>query len=463
MVCKTSRKDAALWSRFLSRVIILILLSATACSPGSQSSEEETSSPPSRRTDIASNAKTGPDTLQEKGNRPVDEEEPGKKYRTHMFDPNLTTEQRKIVRELEAIGYISSTTETGTVSGVTSHDRAQSFSGLNFYTSGHAPEAILMDMDGQVLHTWSYEFRKIWPDYPVSRLKFTRYWRRAYLFENGDILAIFEGLGIIKLDRDSNLIWANPGRAHHDLEVMPDGDIYVLTREAHMMPHLREDTPILEDFISVLGPDGTEKQRISLIRSFENSPYQDWLLDSLKSGRGDIFHTNTVAVLDGRIAGVLPSFRKGNVLTSMRENDTIAVIDLEQEQVVWAKKGYFHRQHDPKILENGNLLLFDNVWQPNASRVVEFDPVSMDPQWEYRGSPPTSFYSYIGGLSERLPNGNTLIIESTKGRALEVTPEGIIVWEFYNPNLTGRNSEYRATLFDMVRLRPDFPISWSGE
>src|SRR5258706_14516162 len=37
------------------------------------------------------------------------------------------------------------------------------------------------------------------------------------------------------------------------------------------------------------------------------------------------------------------------------------------------------------------------------------------------------------GNAQRLPNGNTLITESSFGRFFEVTKEGEIVWEYVNP------------------------------
>jgi hypothetical protein len=37
------------------------------------------------------------------------------------------------------------------------------------------------------------------------------------------------------------------------------------------------------------------------------------------------------------------------------------------------------------------------------------------------------------GYAQRLPNGNTLITESSFGRFFEVTKEGEIVWEYVNP------------------------------
>jgi hypothetical protein len=317
-----------------------------------------------------------------------------------------------------------------------------------------------MDMEGRVLHRWSYGFWDIWPDFPFRRARNTRYWRRAHLFENGDILAIYEGIGIIKLDKDSNLIWARLVRAHHDLDVMSNGDICVLTRKARIVPHLHPRNPVLEDFISILGPGGKEKKRVSLLTCCENSQYADTLLRDRRL-HGDIFHTNTVQVLDGRIADLLPAFARGNVLTCLRHLDAIAVVDLEQEKLVWVYQGAFSQPHDPKVLENGNLLLFDNRGQDGQSGVMEFDPVSKEMKWLYRGTPEAPFYSRTCGTADRLPNGNTLITESDNGRAFEVTPDKTIVWEFYNPHRAGENDEFIATLFELVRLEPDFPIDWA--
>jgi len=392
-----------------------------------------------------------------------EEEIPGRwrKLRPQRVDKNLSEEQRERIAQLEAIGYLSGSVEAPALAGVTLHDRERAYQGLNFYTSGHAPEAVLMDMDGRVLHRWRHDFLDIWPDYPKAWLHTgAGFWRRAYLYENGDILAIFEGMGIIKLDKDSNLLWASPVRAHHDLEVTPEGDIYVLTRKASVVPRIDPEKPILEDFISILDADGKEKKRVSLLESLEHSEFRDF--GNTEPGMmGDLFHTNTLALLDGRIAHELPAFAAGNVLTSLLVPDVIAVVDLEQEKVVWALKGSFKKQHDPKILASGHLLLFDNLGQRLRSRVLEFDPARPDDLvWEYVGSQEHPFFSFNCGTAERLPNGDTLITESDGGRAFEVTPEKEIVWEFYNPHRSGDDQELIATLFEVVRLPPDFPTDW---
>jgi len=297
-------------------------------------------------------------------------------FRTHKFDSHLTDEQRRLLEKLESIGYLSGSREAPALANVTIHDKNRACSGLNFFTSGHGPYAHLMDIAGNVLHEWYYPFEDVWPDYPLSEdAPGTQFWRRAYLYENGDILVIYEGLGIVRLDKDSNLIWANPNRAHHDLEVLANGDIYVVTREAGILPRVDPVKPVLEDFISVLDRDGNEKRRVSLLECFENSGRFDRVYANRASRVGDIFHTNTVEVLDGRIAERVPAFRAGNVLTSMRALNAIAVVDMDKEEVVWAKRGNFRRQHDPKILVNGHLLLFDNDRRgPRQSWIQEYNP-----------------------------------------------------------------------------------------
>ena len=43
--------------------------------------------------------------------------------------------------------------------------------------------------------------------------------------------------------------------------------------------------------------------------------------------------------------------RAGEVLVSLRNVDTIAVVDLESEAVTWAITGMWRRQHYPKLLD----------------------------------------------------------------------------------------------------------------
>ena len=99
------------------------------------------------------------------------------------------------------------------------------------------------------------------------------------------------------------------------------------------------------------------------------------------------------------------------------------VIDPAQEAVVWALSGLWLGQHQPTLLPDGNLLVFDNKGHDGRSKVVEIDPTTQRVVWEFADGPDTPFYSATCGTGQRLANGNTLITESDNGRALELAAE----------------------------------------
>jgi hypothetical protein len=351
---------------------------------------------------------------------------------------------------------------------VTVHEPG-AWEGLNFYTSGHAPEAVLADMDGRILHRWGYSLRKLRPELyrdPATRDQIRRieYFRRARLLPDGSVLAIYEGLGVVKLDLDSRPVWSYEGGAHHDLDLAPDGTIWVLDREGKEIPRLGREGAVLEDQVTVLDPEtGGVRRKISILEAFERSEHAA-LLERMPP-RPDVLHTNTLEILDGRLATGPdgdPAFRAGNLLISVLELDALAVLDPEREEVVWARTGIWRKQHQPTILADGNLLLFDNTGPlregvEERSRVLELDPRTMEVLWSFGGDRETDFFSRTLGSSQRLPNGNTLITESENGRALEVNRAGEVVWEFRSPHRAGDEDELVAVLFEMERLPADYP------
>src|SRR3546814_13193077 len=67
------------------------------------------------------------------------------------------------------------------------------------------------------------------------------YWRKARLLPDGGLLAIFVvtgdtpwGYGMVKLDKDSNVIWSYLGQTHHDFDMGADGRIYAQIGRAHV-------------------------------------------------------------------------------------------------------------------------------------------------------------------------------------------------------------------------------------
>lgn len=265
----------------------------------------------------------------------------------------------------------------------------------------------------------------------------------------------------MKLDRNSNVLWRYGGRAHHDIFLPGDGSIYILTREERRIPEVNDKEPVLEDFVVVLGPDGTERRKVSVYRAVKDSPYAT-LLEGMRR-KGDLFHTNSVEMLDGRFPQGAPGFARGRVLVSIHSLHTIGVIDLDTARMTWALTGSWRFQHQPTLLDNGHILLFDNLGSPGRSSVLEIDPRTERVDWTYQADKSEEFSTFSCGTAQRLPNGNTLITESDNGRASEVTRQKETVWEYPNPQRAGPQKELIATLFEVVRLPSDFAAGWLGK
>jgi hypothetical protein len=339
--------------------------------------------------------------------------------------------------------------------GVTINKRGKTYAGYTLYTSGHAQKAFLISMDGTMVHEWGIPIRQIWEDKTREpRPDGYVVWEYAYMYPNGDLLAIIVGMGdtpwgyaLVKMDKDSNVIWKYFDHFHHHLDVADDGRIYVLANKIRNnvikgYEHLRP--PRIDDYVVVLSPDGKLLKKVSILDALLRGPYGRMM----RAGpawniKADFLHTNSVEVITPTEASKLPFAKPGQVLLSLRDIDTIAVLDLDKEEVVWALEGPWHRQHDADMLPNGHVLLFDNWghYPPGGgSEVVEFVPEPLDMLWSYSGDKQHFFESGIRSGQQRLPNGNTLIIESDGGRLIEVTRKGEVVWEYINPVRGGKGN-----------------------
>lgn len=357
----------------------------------------------------------------------------------------------EVLDQLGALGYVNARLPAGQESGVVLYDSTRAQPGVNLVVSGHGREAILMDMKGQTLHTWARN--------PGEGQDAEGFWRRARLLDGGDLLAVRDGESLVRLDRDSKLIWEIVGQFHHDIDVTDDGRIYTLDRRTS---HLG-GRDIIDDQVVQFDLQGHELGRVSVLRSLENSRYSP-VLDTvpyLVEYADDVFHTNTLEIIDGRRAGQHPAMVSGNALVSVRNLNLVGIIDLDQSKFVWALFHGWKWQHQPTLLDNGNILLFDNRGGDRGrSRVVEFDPLTQLVAWEYDEDDGPRFDSLAMGSAQRLQNDNTLVTLSDEGRVIEVTKEGQIVWEWQSPHRSGENGELQTIVCELVRLEASEIEGW---
>jgi hypothetical protein len=220
--------------------------------------------------------------------------------------------------------------------------------------------------------------------------------------------------------------------AHHDLAVLPSGDIVVLTRKAQVVPAIDDETPVLEDFISILGPDGRrEVAPLSLLEALDRSPFQA-LWQDVRARAAATSCTRTRSTCSTRTAAdAVPAFRAGNLLVSSRALSFLAVVDpVRAARSSGRCRARSAGQHDPRLLPNGHLLLFDNCGRGEASTVVELDPAKRP---HAVGVPRHGRVAVLLAFLRdgRAPGEREHADHRVgRGRAFEVTPAGEIVWEF---------------------------------
>jgi hypothetical protein len=215
---------------------------------------------------------------------------------------------------------------------------------------------------------------------------------------------------------------------------------------------------------------------------------------------GDWMHVNSISTLgpnrwyDGGDA----RFHPDNIIWDGRETNITAITDRKTGKIVWQvgpdftataalrKMGQQVGQHHAHLIPRGlpgegNILVFDNGGQagygaPNPgaptgggnarrdfSRVIEYDPATLEVVWQY---PPQDrrrlrsgdgyFYSGFMSSAQRLPNGNTLITEGSDGRIFEVTRELEIVWEYLSPYSFRNRNRRTNQIYRAYRV----PYAW---
>ena len=351
--------------------------------------------------------------------QPVATDPPGRWY------PEAEAER---IAQLQALGYLGATEPAPPVSGVTVQT-ARAGDGVNLLSSGHAPYAALVAMDGTVLHQWARAFSDSFPGRPeLADHRSAGSWRHVTLLPDGGLLAIHEGIGLVRLGQDSRLIWAVPNRAHHDL-VVHDGRVFVLTRALHRRG---EGLPVLEDFVAELSlATGERVRRFSVLRAVAASDRPQWAEPAVDSG--DVLHTNSLWRLTATQAQLHPAWSEGDWLLGSRVHGFVAVMAQDTGALVWSTTGPWRRQHDVQLDADGQLWLFDNQGSGEGrSRVLALDPHGQQVlgQWDRGGA----LYSEVLGAVQPLPDGQLLVTESTRGRAWQVDRgTGEVVWAYTNP------------------------------
>jgi hypothetical protein len=338
--------------------------------------------------------------------------------------------------------------------GLTAWDPSKTFDGYTVFAPNRGQIAVVIDMDGNVVKTWDIttedDQASVW---------------NASALDNGNLFImvtrasqdappfVFKGGTIMELDWDGNEVWRfdDPDQ-HHDAKLLPNGNLLLLRTER-----------LPDAFASSVpgGLPGTEG---------EHGMWADWAVETTLDGEvvwewhaQDHLDPNEYPIAlpnardewtHGNSVDQLPN---GDLLISFRNIDTVAIVDRASGNVRWELRApAIAQQHNAQVLENGNVLIFDNgAHRANGSvpysRILEIDVENPEePVWVYQDPFLMNFFSPFISGAQRLANGNTLIAEGNFGRIFEVTAESELVWEYINPFIAtdavlgANNAVYRA-------------------
>lgn len=361
------------------------------------------------------------------------------------------------------------------------------------------PYARLIDRAGTEVHSWSNDAAQ--PPVEDDPPSFLRGWNHVEVDADGSLYAMVPLRALLKLDKESNLLWQADISAHHDLKIA-GGEVYVLTESPRRITLDGRSYVILDNAVTVLDRSGRRTRDVSLYDVVNTDPaiaahIRDQvlakhaelqrgvhapgtgvhapgtgvdaaevtellasathsgpltralqLLRQLPGSPCDVLHTNAVELLDAHPAALWDS---GHVLVSLRNLDLVAVVDLDAPRVMWSwGEGELSGQHQPSALPSGNLLVFDNGMTVGRSRVLEVDPATRTIAWEYLADSPGAFFSALASGCERLPGGNVLVTDAQAGRVFEVTRDKRIAWEWTTAKLSSSSRTSRVTLYRMA-------------
>ena len=349
------------------------------------------------------------------------------------------------LERLDALGYLdwAEAPAERDADGVVLHDAGRSQPGANLVTYPALRRAELLDADGRLLRHWEGRGH--------------RRWERARLLPAGDLLVVVRRpAGLVRLAPDGGVVWETDLPLHHDVRILNDGRLATLTSRRLEVPEIHPG-PVWDNGVALLSPEGALLEERSLLDVLASHPERLPVVTAgieEKEGKPlDLFHANYLDWIEApRAPGADPRFAPGTVLATLRHQDAVVLFDWRSGELLWSwGRGQLRRPHDASVLEDGNVLIFDNQTGADASRIVEVDPRTDRIVWEYRAPDPADFYTGTRGTVQRLANGNTLIAESNAGRGFEVTPQAEVVWEYLAP----RNADGHRPAFRLERVPLD--------
>jgi len=326
----------------------------------------------------------------------------------------------------------------------------------------------LYNEKGSLQHSWHIDYKVITHRNSIGLFIIPQ----AFAIEkDGCIIFAIAGKYLVKLDKNSRLVWKKKGVYHHNISKADDGTYWTWLGENTAYDHYNY-------MVNFDSKDGSVIQKIGLVEDiirqsgnlarlfyvtanypfnhFDEDPY-----DSLNLSPQDFFHPNDVEPLPEVLAPKFPMFEAGDLLISFRNINLIMIIDRATYKIKWWKRGPWFGQHDPDFTKEGKISVYNNNSARAWSEIISIDPNNMHFEVDI-GKNDFFFKADLLGKHQRLPNGNILITIPSKGQAVIVSESGDKVAEFNN--VVDGGDRINAILTNAIYISPSyFSFDLSGK
>lgn len=382
--------------------------------------------------------------------------------------------------------------------GVFTHDTTRAYKGYTLLAPIPSTMTYLIDNDGQVVNVWK-------ANNPTGQV--------AMLLDDGTLLRtaapqsqFMQGGGaggMVELySWSGELLWqythlSATARQHHDVEILPNGNILMLVWESHSKAEalaqgrdanrLTENALWSERVIEVkrTGPTSGE-----VVWSWSSWDHMIQDVDPSKPNYGVVAnHPERIDINAGgtrsdwlHVNSVRYNAKRDEVMISIHNLNEIWIISRKTGDIMYrygnpinyklgtVQNQVLFGQHDARWLTDSRVMIFNNGmgrFGGNGSSVDEIDlPFNEDGTYRREPAsafaPATPFVAYPKTISTRffaqnisgatrLPNGNTLSCLGPSGVFIESTPEGDEVWRYVNPvGMNGISSQGQTPRNNMV-------------
>ena len=350
---------------------------------------------------------------------------------------SASDDEDEALERLRSLGYLGTAglPKRGAGRGAVTLDRDRVAPGDTLVVYSGACRADLLSPAGELVRSWT--------DQPCHR------WDHAELLPDGGVAVvgalidedeaedpISAGRYLMRLSSRGDVVWRLEINAHHDVSITPDGKLLTLVMTRRRVPAIDPVNDVADDELVRVSMDGKVLESLSLydILAQAEPPYPFQKAGAQDAGRHhllDPFHCNAVRPASvAAMTGRHPMYGPGTVLVTSRHQDDLFVIDWATRKLLWHwGRGVLSGPHDATMLRDGRVLVFDNGLVRGASRVLELDPLNPTAMRQFAPGG-TKFFDRVMGSCQRLANGNTLIVHSEGGSAVELSPEGAPVWTF---------------------------------